>query len=88
MINCYDDLLKNDCSSNLRHIFSGKNYWILAPGEKAKYWSQFKEENFISIGWQVGDISRYKTKQKIEEKILENDPSREGKPRNDALCYF
>ena len=88
MINCYDDLLKNDCSSNLRHIFSGKNYWILAPGEKAKYWNQFKEENFISIGWQVGDISRYKTKQEIEEKILENDPSREGKPRNDALCCF
>jgi len=88
LINCYDQLLDNNCSSNLRHIFSSMNYWILAAGEGAKYWNEFKNQNFVSIGWEIGELTRYRTKKAIEEKILEINPSREGRPRNDALCCF
>ena len=70
LINCYDQMLNNNCSSNLRYIFSGMNYWILAAGEGAKYWNEFKNQNFVSIGWEIGDLTRYKTKKAIEEKIL------------------
>ena len=45
-------------------------------------------DNFISIGWQIGDLTKYKTKKDIEEAIMQLDPSRETRPYNDALCCF
>ena len=88
LINCYDNLLENDVSSNLRKVFSEKNYWIIAAGEQAVYWDEFRSQNFISIGWQIGDLSKFKTKQEIENKMIELEPSRETKPRNNVLCCF
>ena len=88
LINCYDNLLENDVSSNLRKVFTEKNYWIIAAGEQAAYWDAFRFQNFISIGWQIGDLSKFKTKKEIEDKMTELDPSRESKPRNNVLCCF
>ena len=42
----------------------------------------------MSIGWQIGDLSKFKTKKEIEEKIKNLQPHREARPRNDALCCF
>ena len=64
LINCYDNLLENDVSSNLRKVFSEKNYWIIAAGEQAVYWDEFRSQNFISIGWQIGDLSKLKQNKK------------------------
>ncbi len=88
MIGCYDALLNNNVSSNLSKIFSKKNYWIISPGIQASYWSTFRDQNFISIGWQIGDLSKLKTKKEIKDKIMELEPSRETKPVNAVLCCF
>ena len=48
LINCYDNLLENDVSSNLRKVFTEKII-IIAAGEQAAYWDAFRFQNFISI---------------------------------------
>jgi 5-methylcytosine-specific restriction enzyme B len=48
------------------------SYWLLAAGEKNKYWEDFKRNNRISIGWsQLGDLRKYKNKIEITEKLRE-----------------
>ena len=32
--------------------------WLIAPGRGARYWKQFKDQEEINIGWDVGDASR------------------------------
>lgn len=44
--------------------------WLLAPGENAKLWDEFKEKNIIAIGWgDIGDLNQYKNKKEIGEKL-------------------
>lgn len=47
------------------------NYWIIAPGEQARLWEQFKTENVIGIGWDyLGDLQTYEGKESIERIIM------------------
>jgi MoxR-like ATPase len=40
-----------------------RRYWLIAPGESAKYWDQWLEDETASIGWNVvGDLSQYASK--------------------------
>ncbi|WP_335872292.1 AAA family ATPase [Bacillus sp. 2205SS5-2] len=64
----------------------GVRYWLLAAGEKNKYWEDFKKENRISIGWRkLGDLRKYKDKREITEKLREIY-NIEHTPTNDALA--
>jgi len=47
------------------------NYWKVAPGDKAKFWDDFREAGIIAIGWsEIGDISN-KTDSEIKKKFAE-----------------
>lgn len=40
-----------------------KKYWLIAPGENARLWDDFYNNNIIGIGWDdLGDYSKYKNK--------------------------
>jgi hypothetical protein len=50
-------------------------YWLIRAGEKGDLWDYWKEGNFISVGWDIGEISKLSTnqiKEKINEKALKN----------------
>lgn len=63
-------------------------YWLIAPGEKAKFWEDWQAENIISIGWdELGDLTKFEDKNAISEalrKILETKTLK----TNDALTCF
>lgn len=48
------------------------NYWIIAPGEQARLWEDFKRENIIAIGWDyLGDLHSYERKEAVEKVIMQ-----------------
>ena len=47
-------------------------YWSLAPGESARLWPEFRDGNFIAIGWdELGDLSRFATREEIATALSE-----------------
>lgn len=47
------------------------NFWVIAPGDKAKLWDQCKTGNYICIGWEdtIADINKYNSKEEIKIKL-------------------
>ncbi|MCR9291891.1 MAG: DUF3578 domain-containing protein [bacterium] len=44
------------------------NYWIIAPGEKAKLWDRWQAEGIATIGWrETGNLSEYESQDAMEE---------------------
>ena len=44
-----------------------QNVWLLSPGEVAKYWNEFREGNFVAIGWgELGDLSKYSNTKELQ----------------------
>ncbi|MFB9973949.1 EVE domain-containing protein [Allobacillus sp. SKP2-8] len=61
-------------------------YWLIAAGEKGKYWNEFKEKEQISIGWnELGDLRKYKDKKDIALSLKEKNQY-DHNPVNDALA--
>ena len=47
-------------------------FWLIAPGANASEWNTCKEEGIIVLGWpELGDLSQYKTRDEITEKLKE-----------------
>lgn len=84
----YEKFQKNIVKEDGKKCDEDIKYWVIAPGENAKYWDEFLNEGIIGIGWdELGDLRRYNSKEEIKEKIIEkygyvNDP------RNNALANF
>ena len=56
------------------------DYWVFAPGEKARLWNESFENGVATIGWDdVGDLNEFSTKEEINEKVAQvypdNSPS-------------
>lgn len=63
------------------------NYWMYSAGENSKHWEQFYNEGIIGIGWNgLGDLSNYKSKSEIKEKLIEENPQTSN--RNNALANW
>ncbi|MDI1448974.1 AAA family ATPase [Polyangium sp. 6x1] len=65
-----------------------RRVWLLAPGEGARLWEDFRNNSIAAIGWdQLGDLRRYDGVNAIRAKLSEGRS--DGKPpRNDTLaCY-
>ncbi len=74
--------------STSSEVNTQQQYWLFAPGEKAKKWDTFYQNGEMAIGWTtLGDLKKYTDKVDIENKLLEG--SDKGKRKyNDALaCY-
>ena len=67
---------------------SHKKYWLYAPGEGAKKWDQFYNEEIMGLGWlELGDLNQYKTKKGISDKLKELDGTGSSKS-NDTITNY
>ena len=47
--------------------------WLLAPGEGARFWEEFRKKGIIAIGWDpLGDLRAFDTRQRIHEAIQDH----------------
>ena len=63
-------------------------FWLIAPGEGADLWKNYKDEGIISIGWRkAGDLSllnnKSAIKDELEKQYPERNPSQSGKMLHD-----
>ena len=63
-------------------------YWAIAPGENARLWEDFKQNNLIAIGWdKLGDFLQYPDKEAIRQSLQQLEQT-DGYKTNDTLaCY-
>ncbi len=65
------------------------NYWIISPGENAKYWDGFYDQGIIGIGWDeadLGDLKKYRNKEEIQKKLMK--VYKDTYQNNNALACF
>ena len=69
-----------------------KNVWLLAPGEGAKYWNDFKGNNFIAIDLgDLGDLYQYNNSEEIKNALRTFLPEKypaDRNPTNDVKAMF
>ena len=90
LVKAYKDVVAENLDFTSENNFK-KNHWVIGCGVNSNQWENFKKNNLIAIGWDnLGDLSKFKSKQDIFDKLKdeyrsdENDPD----PRNDALCCY
>ena len=45
---------------------NGREYWLIAPGQGAKFWQEWQAEDVIDIGWEdIGSLEEYETKNDV-----------------------
>ena len=50
------------------------------------YWEDFVNDKVISIGWKIGDLNNFVTKEEIKAELIKQYP--ENRPSNNVLaCY-
>jgi 5-methylcytosine-specific restriction enzyme B len=63
-------------------------YWLLAAGEGNFMWDDFRENEYIGIGWkELGDLRNYSSKREITEALKEIYQV-DYNPSNDALANY
>lgn len=66
---------------------ASKRFWTYSPGENASGWEEFYKDGIMAIGWKkLGDLSAYKSKEEIQEKMVELYGK--GSHMNDALACW
>lgn len=49
-----------------------KQYWLYAPGENAKNWDEFYEQEIMGLGWdEIGDLSQYHSRDDIKKALVD-----------------
>lgn len=62
-------------------------YWIYSPGERANMWDEFYEKGIMAIGWEIGDLTKFKSKEEISKAL--QDYYNDNKPhKNDVHCLW
>ena len=76
--------------SYLYETYKGKKamkYWSIAAGNDGFLWDEFLRDGEIGIGWDyLGDLTQYKSKVEIGEKIKEHEEC--DNPKNDTLANY
>jgi 5-methylcytosine-specific restriction protein B len=66
----------------------GPKYWLYAPGGQADHWDEFRDLGIMGLGWEdLGDLSKYKTKDAIEAVLKKNNTEKENQ-QTAALNVF
>jgi hypothetical protein len=65
-----------------------RQYWTLSAGEGGEMWEEFYKNGIAAIGWDdLGDLSLFKTKSEIRQRLIQLWPS-DSNPRNNAhACW-
>jgi 5-methylcytosine-specific restriction enzyme B len=81
-------LFREDTPHRLEDAEHKTKHWIIAPGEQARLWEDFKGSSIIAIGWDyLGDLRQYSDKESVQQAIQKHSSS-ETSAKNMALtCY-
>lgn len=63
------------------------NYWLYAPGEQANKWGEFYNDKIMAIGWEIGDLRKFRNKKLINNR-LKRFYKDDVNHFNDALCLW
>ena len=59
---------ENDSESPIR----GTHYWLYSPGEKASHWDEFRNNDIMAIGWDIGDLKEYNNKEEMKQAMKDS----------------
>lgn len=55
--------------------FGKAEAWVFAPGRNAVMWNEFCEQSIAGIGWELDDLTEFKSREAIEEALSESGGS-------------
>ena len=88
LVKAYKDVVAKNLDFTYDKNFK-KNHWVIACGINSNQWDNFKNNNLIAIGWDnLGDLSKFKSKKEIFDKLKHERSEGDPDPRNDALCCY
>ena len=88
LVKAYKDVVAKNLDFTYDKNFK-KNHWVIACGINSNQWDNFKNNNLIAIGWDnLGDLSKFKSKKEIFDKLKDERSEGDPDPRNDALCCY
>ncbi|MCU4173795.1 AAA family ATPase [Carboxylicivirga sp. N1Y90] len=62
---------------------NGINYWMYAPGAKAKHWEEFYEKGVMALGWDdLTDLHRYGSQKELAKVLQEIEGTQKDKNIN------
>ena len=89
LVNCYEEYEDRKDTKLDTGDDSGRKIWAIALGEGGRLWDESFEKGIVCIGWdELGDLSKYESKEVISAKLLEVRGELGSVPSNDALCCF
>jgi 5-methylcytosine-specific restriction protein B len=70
-------------------IYSGKRYWVMAPGEVAKKWDEFVKKGITGLGWEdAGDLTMYRSREEITDFLVKAYPEGSKTQKNNSLALW
>jgi 5-methylcytosine-specific restriction protein B len=64
-------------------------FWTLSAGEGGRWWPEFQDEGVIGIGWErTSDLTKFRDREELRQKMLELWPEQEGAQTNDSLACW
>ena len=89
LVNCYEEYEDRKGKQLDDGKDSERKIWAIALGEGGRLWDESYEKGIVCIGWdELGDLSKYESKEAISAKLLEFRGGPGSVPSNDALCCF
>jgi 5-methylcytosine-specific restriction protein B len=89
LVNCYEEYVERKDMQLEAVKESGRKIWAIALGQGGRLWDESYEKGIVCIGWdELGDLSKYESKEAITTKLLEFRGGPDSVPSNDALCCF
>ena len=65
-----------------------ERFWLIAPGEQARLWEDFKQNKIVAIGCdELGDLTQYADKETIRKKLQEVDGVDNSKKNDTHACW-
>lgn len=77
-----------DSSSEDLSKAPNRKIWAIGLGEGGRLWNESYEKGIISIGWDLGDLSSFKSQDEVMAKLVELRGSDFPNPTNDSLCCY
>jgi 5-methylcytosine-specific restriction protein B len=63
-------------AESFTNVSSNRRYWLIAPGEGARKWEEWTEQNIAALGWdKIGDPTVFGSKEEIEKALSDAYPS-------------
>ena len=73
---------------NARLLDSKKRFWLYAPGEKARLWSECWKNGFMALGWDdIGDFRKFTKQEEIKDHLVKENTEKPV-PVNDSLALW